>query len=171
LERAELEALVEQGRSIRQIATVVGVSPTTVRHWLRRYGMRTRPSRYARRDEPKPDGMVRECRSHGWTTFKPIGSGRLYRCVRCLVESVSDRRRALKLTLIEEAGGCCSRCGYDRYPGALQFHHRNAADKAFSVSNSGVARSLDALRAEARKCELLCANCHAEVEAGLAVVR
>jgi hypothetical protein len=29
-----------------------------------------------------------------------------------------------------------------------------------------VTRALDAARAEARKCVLLCSNCHAEVEAG-----
>jgi hypothetical protein len=31
--------------------------------------------------------------------------------------------------------------------------------------------ALEAARAEAAKCVLLCANCHAEVEAGVATVR
>jgi transposase len=167
LERAGLEALVHEGRSVREIAASLGRSPTTVRHWLRRYGLQTQPSRYARRDAPKPAAIIRECASHGWTTFRPVGADRQYRCARCLVTSVTERRRALKRTLVQEAGGRCARCGYDRYPGALQFHHRDVAAKAFSVSNGGVARSLEALREEARKCLLLCANCHAEVEAGL----
>jgi hypothetical protein len=38
------------------------------------------------------------------------------------------------------------------------------------VGLEGVARSLVRARAEARKCVLLCANCHAEVEAGMASV-
>ncbi len=54
-----------------------------------------------------------------------------------------------------------------RYVGALQFHHRDPATKAFEVSRQGITRSLDRLRLEARKCVLLCANCHAMVEAGL----
>jgi hypothetical protein len=33
-----------------------------------------------------------------------------------------------------------------------------------------VARSLERCREEARKCVLLCANCHAEVEGGIATV-
>jgi hypothetical protein len=41
------------------------------------------------------------------------------------------------------------------------------AEKSFSLSHRGVARSLEKARAEAKKCALLCANCHAEVEAGL----
>ncbi len=171
VERAELEALVQHGRSVRQIAATLGVSPTTVRYWLRKHDLRTQPSRYARRDEPKPAGLLRECGVHGWTTFKPIGRDRMYRCSRCLVESVAERRRTLKRTLVAEAGGRCARCGYDRYPGALQFHHRDAAEKVFSLSNGGVARSLDSLREEARKCILLCANCHAGVEAGPTSVR
>jgi hypothetical protein len=36
-----------------------------------------------------------------------------------------------------------------------------------SLNAKGVALSLDTLRAEARKCVLLCANCHAEVEDGV----
>ena len=50
----------------------------------------------------------------------------------------------------------------------LHFHHLQAADKAFGLSGRGMAVSLEAARAEAAKCVLLCSNCHAEVEAGLA---
>ena len=69
-----------------------------------------------------------------------------------------------------EAGGRCVICGYDRFAGALQFHHVDPAGKAFALSTQGVARSLEKARAEAGKCVLLCANCHAEVEAGLASI-
>ncbi len=162
IDRGELEALVEHGRSVRQIAATIGVRATTVQHWLRRYGLRTSPSHYARRDDPKPERIVRECYTHGWTTFRSVGADRVYRCRKCLVRSVSDRRRRLKRTLVDEAGGSCARCGYDRYAGALHFHHRNGADKLFPMSNAGVPRTLDALREEARKCVLLCANCHAK---------
>jgi hypothetical protein len=31
----------------------------------------------------------------------------------------------------------------------------------------GLGRSLDAFREEAKKCVLVCANCHGEIEAGL----
>jgi hypothetical protein len=83
---------------------------------------------------------------------------------------VSRRRRRLKEILVADAGGCCSICGYDRYVGALQFHHRNGEMKQFAIGNRGLTRSLDAVRAEAEKCVLLCANCHSEVEAGIVKV-
>lgn len=59
---------------------------------------------------------------------------------------------------------------YDRYPGALGFHHLNPAEKRLEVNAKGIALALGTLRAEATKCVLLCANCHAEVEGGVATV-
>jgi hypothetical protein len=78
--------------------------------------------------------------------------------------AVVRRRRRVKAILVQEAGGACERCGYDRSLAALQFHHRDPATKTFGLSQAGVARSLERSRAEAQKCTLLCANCHAEVE-------
>ena len=80
---------------------------------------------------------------------------------------MSERRRRVKELLVAEAGGQCVTCGFKAYVGALQFHHRDPATKAFEVSRQGITRSLDRLRLEARKCVLLCANCHAMVEAGI----
>jgi hypothetical protein len=70
----------------------------------------------------------------------------------------------VKATLVEEGGGCCVICGYDRSLSALHFHHLDPTTKRMELSRSVM--SLDALREEARKCVLLCSNCHAEVEAG-----
>jgi hypothetical protein len=87
-----------------------------------------------------------------------------YRCVRCRCAAVAQSRRRTKETLVAEAGGCCRRCGYSDSLAALEFHHLDPATKDFGIAQAGVARSLDRMRAEARKCVLLCSNCHAEVE-------
>jgi hypothetical protein len=86
------------------------------------------------------------------------------------VERVSARRRKVKEILILERGGKCLICGYDRFIGALQFHHRDRKGKKFAISRKGHTIGIDRLREEARKCEVLCANCHAEVEHGLATL-
>ena len=93
-----------------------------------------------------------------------------YRCNKCRAEAVSRRRRKVKQLLVQDAGGACKLCGYDRCIAALEFHHLVPAEKRFSLSHRGVTRSLAAARAEAARCVLLCANCHAEVEAGVATV-
>ena len=59
--RERLEALDQDGRSIREIAVELGVSAATVRHWLRKHGLSTRPRHYSVRGEPKPPAIVREC--------------------------------------------------------------------------------------------------------------
>ena len=167
IEEGELRALVEQGLSIRQIAAELHRSPATIQHWLRTFGLKTQPSRYSLRGGPKPDQIMRDCREHGWAEFVRTGAEGRYRCKRCNAEAVAARRRRIKEILVEEAGGACLLCGFKAYAGALQFHHRDAAEKSFSLSRQGVTRSLSAARAEAAKCVLLCANCHAMVEAGL----
>jgi hypothetical protein len=53
---------------------------------------------------------------------------------------------------------------------ALHFHHVRPHEKRIELNARGVALSLETLRAEARKRLLLCSNCHAEVEAGVATL-
>src|SRR4051794_25497845 len=61
IERDRLLALVEEGLSIRQIAARCEVSATTVRHWLQRHELKTQPAHYSRRDDAKPEEILREC--------------------------------------------------------------------------------------------------------------
>ncbi|MEJ7784922.1 MAG: hypothetical protein WKF96_08975 [Solirubrobacteraceae bacterium] len=79
-------------------------------------------------------------------------------------------RRRIKRLLVAEAGGACLACGYGDCAAALQFHHVDPATKRFALSAGGLARALDEIRAEAAKCVLLCATCHAEVEVGFRVL-
>jgi hypothetical protein len=72
----------------------------------------------------------------------------------------------MRATLLDEAGGRCAACGHDRCTANLHFHHVDPSTKAFAV-NMRHGRSLKAYREEAKKCVLLCANCHGEVEFGL----
>jgi transposase len=164
IDRQVLTALVEEGLTTRQIAERVDRCQATVRHWLRQYGLRTKHRR--RRLVASDKYTVQECANHGRVEFVLEGRG-YYRCVRCRSEQVAAHRRRAKATLVKEAGGGCSVCGYDRYLGALHFHHVDPEKKSFSLADLGITRSLEAMRSEIRKCVLLCANCHAEIEGGL----
>jgi transposase len=169
LGRDELADLVAAGLSSSQIGAVVGRTRTTVRHWLREYGLRTQ---WAERRQASSEGrreLALRCPTHGLTAFRLRRNGG-YRCSRCNSEAVSRRRRRIKQTLVVEAGGACALCGYSACIAALEFHHVERADKLFSLSHRGVTRSIARARQEASKCVLLCANCHAEVEAGVAKV-
>jgi hypothetical protein len=87
------------------------------------------------------------------------------------MDRVTRRRRQIKAILVEESGGRCVICGYDRYSGALHFHHVDPSRKAFAIARKGHTRSLDRAREEAKKCVLVCANCHAEIEGGVATLQ
>lgn len=171
LDRDDLERRIAAGESVRSIARATGASPTTVRHWLARYGLRTRlAARLDIRDasDSLPGTLDLDCIHHGVTRFHLWGAR--YRCGRCNAEAVTRRRRRIKQILVAEHGGECLLCGYARHIGALEFHHVDPAEKAFSLGQAGVTRSLAKARVEAAKCALLCANCHAEVEAGIVTV-
>ena len=169
VDKQTLAALIDEGLTTREIAVRLGFSQSTIRHWLKRHELQTRRAR--RKDSGglrgvDPARRTMECARHGVTEFWLDNRG-IYRCLRCRSEAVARRRRRLKQILVSEAGGRCSLCGYDRYIGALQFHHRDGTAKQFGVSERGLIRSLNAVRAEAAKCVLLCANCHSEVEGGI----
>jgi hypothetical protein len=173
IDEDQLRSLVARGLSIRKIAAEVGFSYSTVRYWLARYGLtngagsRIEDMRAAR--DAGQRELERTCAKHGITKF--ILEGRnYYRCARCRAERVAGRRRKIKQQLVSEAGGRCQICGYDKSVAALHFHHRDPAEKEFGLSGNGATRSIKRARVEAAKCVVLCANCHAEVEAGLVTV-
>lgn len=75
------------------------------------------------------------------------------------------KKRLIKDKLIQYKGGKCEICGYDKCQGSLQFHHRNPQEKEFSLSCINLNDtnfSMEKLYKEIDKCDLLCANCHAE---------
>lgn len=78
----------------------------------------------------------------------------------------NQQRRGItrKLELINRLGGQCAICGYKDNLAALVFHHLDRDVKDYELDLRSLAnRSLDSLLAEFEKCQLLCANCHAEV--------
>jgi len=84
-----------------------------------------------------------------------------------LIKAVAKRRKKLRQMAVEYLGGKCCFCGYDRYFGALDFHHLDENKKEFGLSQKGMTRSWERTREEIRKCILVCANCHREIHAGI----
>ncbi len=170
--REALSSLVAEGATFAFMSEALGVSVATIRYWLKRYDLETSRStriRHAKAARGAGHAIARlRCRHHGITDFWLEGRG-VYRCKKCRLEAVVRRRDTVRKTLIAEAGGACRLCGYDRYMAALQFHHLDPRSKSFTIRD-GSLRGIDVLRSEARKCVLLCANCHAEVEGGVATL-
>lgn len=81
-------------------------------------------------------------------------------CKTCDAAGRVFKTRDKKRRLVEAFGGCCSKCGYSNSLQALHFHH---ADNSKEVNVSSLMkRHFEKALDEAKKCTLLCANCHAE---------
>jgi hypothetical protein len=116
---------------------------------------------------------MRQCPRHGLSEYHRYRAGKKhgqvrYRwiCKRCLGEAVTRRKQKLKRMLVDEAGGCCAVCGYDRCIINLHFHHVDPKEKLLPMTMA-IGKSIATFRREAKKCVLVCANCHGEIEAGL----
>lgn len=109
---------------------------------------------------------VRYCKKHG-DSLHVLESPNRWRCKKCRVESVQKRRDKIKEISVQYKGNKCCICGYNKYIGALEFHHLDPSLKDFSISAKGYTRSFENVRKELDKCILVCSNCHKEIHAGL----
>ena len=79
-------------------------------------------------------------------------------------QDVVNFRRRIKTALVQSFGECCQVCG-KKYPESVfDFHHLNPSNKSFSLSASNTTHSKADCAKEAKKCVLVCANCHRLIE-------
>jgi len=105
--------------------------------------------------------MKYQCRTCGIEGEENFYKTSQYYCKPCwnkkTYQSAKDKIKAY----MESRGGVkCQRCGYDKFIGALEFHHRDPSIKDPTWSRGW---SLDKLKVELDKCDILCSNCHKEV--------
>jgi hypothetical protein len=82
-----------------------------------------------------------------------------HKCNECFKSDKQKQREKVRLWYVEHKKSLfCADCGNNDYR-VLEFHHLN--DKKFNVS-AGISarRSVEIIKKEIEKCEVLCANCH-----------
>ena len=150
-----LSEYVSQGKTIREIAKLIGKSPTSVRYQLKKLGLKTlnsvgpKKSNYSCNycGEDNPDefyGRQKSC------------------CKKCQYIRYPSKRKEYKQQMVDYLGGKCSRCGYNKSLSALEFHHTDPStkDPEYSKMRNW---SFERKKIELDKCELVCANCHREI--------
>lgn len=79
-------------------------------------------------------------------------------------EIYGRRCRIKKREFVNRLKMCpCSDCGIQYNPWVMHFDHREASGKVFNISEGpslGISNKL--IMAEIEKCDVVCANCHAE---------
>lgn len=86
-------------------------------------------------------------------------------CYECMPEGIQYSRSDFLNLIRKQRGGKCERCGYNKYLGALDFHHKDPSKKDFTVGDRDF-RLKDCIE-ETKKCILICSNCHREIHANL----
>ena len=82
-------------------------------------------------------------------------------------QNVKDYRVRLKIALVEASGGKCQVCGLvDDCYSIYDFHHLNPADKLFNLSSVNTVMQKEKMAEEAKKCILVCSNCHRKITLG-----
>ena len=101
--------------------------------------------------------------SCGQTNSKMFTGKMKSTCKKCHSKDIGRRLIEAREKAIEYKGGKCEHCGYNKYRGALEFHHRDSTIKEFGISSKRW--GFKSLTKELDKCDLLCANCHREKHA------
>jgi predicted transcriptional regulator len=162
MEKQILECLIEKLYSTYEIAQELSCSQTNVMYWLKKHDLKT-----------KYDGNEKECPKCKLTknldefySRRGKNGGSVY-CKECSKDEGKERFRRFKKKCVDYKGGKCEKCGYDKYIGALQFHHLEPAKKEFSLSKVRSHEFNDKIKIELDKCILVCANCHFEIHGSL----
>jgi predicted HNH restriction endonuclease len=158
-----LVELVNDGLSTYKISDKLNKSQTSVRYWLKKYNLSTiiKPSKNS--DEQKFCSRCGEIKNRDEFYKRRGKEGDSVYCKSCTTEQTLERIRLFKQKCVEYKGGKCERCGYDKYNGALDFHHIEPDKKDFTIANIRSYSFDDKVKKELDKCILICANCHREI--------
>lgn len=174
--REQIKELREQGLTIQQISETLGCAKSTVSHHLKVLGMSVKINKI---EQSKIEEIRDYYQTHSLSEtalFFNIGKSTVKKYASKVrekdteeerkakaVKHVQNRRLKIKEMSVAYKGGCCQRCGYDKYIGALEFHHLDPNEKDLTISKGGHCSSWEKVKQELDKCILLCANCHREV--------
>lgn len=151
-------------KTAREISEITGYTLGNVNKRLANLDIKPRP--YQTKHGHLTNRVEKiECSVHGLVDhYLRDNKGRRngYRCFQCGNEYQQLKGLKKKSILIQENGGSCLLCGYSKCLASLDFHHRDPATKLFRVGGA-YSRSLNSLREEVSKCDLLCRNCHTEL--------
>lgn len=112
-----------------------------------------------------PNGVFfMKCRYH-LCNNELTGRQRVFCSKNCNVKHrVKKWRIELKKKAVAYKGGACIKCGYNKCIWAMDFHHKDRTTKSFGISKDGLTRGWEKVKIELDKCDLVCSNCHREIE-------
>ena len=160
-----LESLIKQNLSTHDIAEKLEKSQTSIRYWLKKYGLKT---------NGKP-GIKTEYHINCKICSKETVKGKMYCSNSCKnkqhyisnpekyknIPSTSKHlRETFKILALNYCGNKCKMCGYNKNYTALAFHHLDPEGKDFSIGGIRSKTLKPEHKNELDKCVTVCHNCH-----------
>ena len=163
LDKNQLEYLIEKHYTQKALAEHFKCSQSTVRHWLKKYGLRTKKGRAGK--YPKDYKIPRRCGHCGETNPDKFYGHKRSVCGKCHSKYTLELGHKKRDKALEMLGGRCKACGFNKYKCSLDIHHLdpNKKDVAFVNYRSW---SWNRLKKELEGCILLCRNCHSAFHNG-----
>lgn len=168
MKKEVLEQLINEGMSLNKISKELNKSLTTVRYWTKKHGIKSNHKNF-KESEIKNYGEYRfcprckeNCPTENFYSRRGKKNSSVY-CKKCTSDQTLERMRSFKIKMVEYKGNSCSMCGYDKYIGALEFHHLDPSEKDFNISHLKSYRFNEVVKKELDKCILVCSNCHREI--------
>lgn len=174
MEKEYLKKLIDEGLSLNAISKKVNKSLTTIRYWVKKYDLISQHKQF--KEQPKKEigeykycpSCKKQCNIEDFYQRRGKPNDSTY-CKKCTSVQTLNRMQKLKKQMVDYKGGCCSICGYNKYVGALEFHHLNPKEKDFNLAHMKKYTFNDKVKNELDKCVLVCSNCHREIHANLVV--
>jgi hypothetical protein len=157
MDRFTLQEYIDLNYSTRKIAQLLNASQTNVRHWLKKYNLKTNLEQFNIAEYKCDCGETNPEKFYGHSKKN---------CSKCHNLKTTTTGKNNRLFAVEFLGGKCINCNFDKYTCSLDIHHLDPSikDKNFKYMRGW---SRERILAEIDSCVLLCRNCHAAVHAGL----
>lgn len=173
IDKETLTELVNKNYSSHRIAKELKCSQTNVRHWLKKYGLNLNARAAQKVEQEKGLKTCPQCKRTLARTkefFYINKSGACHSwCKKCNDVITWGKQKDLKKKSVEYKGGKCCICGYNKYVGALDFHHVDPSQKEFNISRLRL-YTWERVKMELDKCVCVCKNCHAELHGNVTKV-
>jgi hypothetical protein len=152
MDKNTLCSLVEQDKSLLQIASELNVPQSTLRYWMNKHGVSTKRNR-----SNKGYHKHAKCHVCGEDNLSKFYGHKRGICGKCQNAVVTEAGRQKKQQGIDYLGGQCCICGYATFACSLDFHHIDGSQKDENFAHKR-GWKWERLKVELDKCVLLCRN-------------
>lgn len=163
MEKVKLEQLINEGYSQREIANKLECSQSSVKYWLKKYGVKTKKEKFNKRNgNTKLCPICNEVKD--LNDFYPRANREDVAgyCKKCSNIYHRDRVKKVKIKMLDYKGNKCEDCGLtleNSHYCVFDFHHINPDDKDPNFDKIKF-QNWEKIKSELDKCVLLCSNCH-----------